>query len=416
MLFGCPSSSTCSFDSLTRDRFVHDESVVTTRPLRGCPLREFVPTSLSFGFPIDTLVPRRSHRLVAPRGQFVSRRSHRLVAHAMSLFSRRRLLYGAPQNKSVASTLALHGCPHLAFVAPRSRRSLATTVEFVVFTLPFNRSPGCPSWSCARPATRLPEREPVRFRSPSPSFPGNEGLRVSVSRIHEARSIIGLPIMKRAPHMVPEAMKSSPNHARKHNLEWPLPDGAFWTRNPRTTKRSRGCPRDRAIVTAQVARVSKPTSSLQFPEAPRSTAPHDRLHHEVFSAAPVSRNDKSDLTARGARTFETNRRLSFPSQRSTPIARGSCTAAHASPGFPGEGSAVAQVSCAADLLRRPVSRAEQHIQPRSPPAHVELASPLRSPGSAMRARRHGLLELVLPVFFARLPEHRSPASLRAVRV
>jgi hypothetical protein len=93
-----------------------------------------------------------------------------------------------------------------------------------------------------------------------------------------------------------------------------------------------------------------------------------------------------------------------------------CTAAHASPGFPVEGSAVAQVSCAADLLRRPVSRAEQHIQPRSPPAHVELASPLRSPGSAMRALRHGLLELVMPVFFARLPEHHSPASLRAVRV
>jgi hypothetical protein len=124
--------------------------------------------------------------VVAPRGQFVLRRTHRLVAHAMSLFSRRRPSCGAPQNESVASTLARHGCPHLAFVAPRSRRSLASPVEFVVFTLSSGRLPGWPSRSCARPAARLPEREPVRSRCSPPSFLRVERLRVSVSRIHEA--------------------------------------------------------------------------------------------------------------------------------------------------------------------------------------------------------------------------------------
>jgi hypothetical protein len=62
-----------------------------------------------------------------------------------------------------------------------------------VSTLSFIRLPEQKSRSCARPSARLPEREPVRHRSSSQSFLRHEGLRVSVSRIHEARFIAGLP-------------------------------------------------------------------------------------------------------------------------------------------------------------------------------------------------------------------------------
>jgi len=220
VLFGCPSSSTCSFDFPHRDRFVHDAFVFTTSSLRGCPFHEFVPTSSSFGFPIDTLIPRHSHHLVAPRGEFVSRRAHRLVAHAMSLFSRRRLSCSAPQKKSVASTLASHGCPCSAFVAPRSRRSFATIVEFVVFTHSINRLPGCPSRSCARLFARLPEREPVRFRSPSPGFPGDEG-----------PSRFGLPNLRSALHHRCPGSKtlrvSVSRSAQRHRRRPPTRSGPF---------------------------------------------------------------------------------------------------------------------------------------------------------------------------------------------
>jgi len=89
-----------------------------------------------------------------------------------------------------------------------------------VFTLSFNRLPGCPSRSCAHPSARLPERGPVRDRTihRQVSF-AMDDLRVSVSRIHEARFAAGLPAMKRAPHMVPEAMQPSPIHTRRHSSE-----------------------------------------------------------------------------------------------------------------------------------------------------------------------------------------------------
>lgn len=75
-----------------------------------------------------------------------------------------------------------------------------------------SRSPGCPADRVGRahvPLPGYPSASRSRSRCSPPSFLRVERLRVSVSRIHEARSIIGLPIMKRAPHMVPEAMKSS---------------------------------------------------------------------------------------------------------------------------------------------------------------------------------------------------------------
>jgi len=102
----------------------------------------------------------------------------------------------------------------------------------------------------------------------------------------------------------------------------------------------------------------KPIPSLQFPEAPKSTAPHDRLHHEAVSSAPVSQSGKADLTARGARTLATDPRSSFPNQKSTRMHGAPCTSAHVSPGFPSEPSAAAQVPAQPNPIRRSVSRGE----------------------------------------------------------
>jgi hypothetical protein len=118
----------------------------------------------------------------------------------------------------------------------------------------------------------------------------------------------------------------------------------------------------------------KSSCPLRFPKATKPTSLHGAPVRSNPSSAqfpePTTGTDRTGLLRRGSRFAQ------FPGGR---INR--CT------GF-----------LAADPPRRSVSRAERQIQPHRPPVHVELASPLRLPGSAVRALRHGLLELVMPVF------------------
>jgi len=171
-------------------------------------------------------IPRRSHRLVAPRDEFVSRRSHRLVAHAMSLFSRRHTPCSAPQGRCVASTLSPLGRPSFEFVVSRSPHPVAR-----MMSLPCPRShhpvARVMSLSCARPDTRLPELETVRHLARHRDRSRTYAPAISVSRSAGLASLRGLPNSENGPNMVPEAMKPS---------------------------RPRGCPRDRADLTARGAR------------------------------------------------------------------------------------------------------------------------------------------------------------------
>lgn len=160
----------------------------------------------------------------------------------------------------------------------------------------------------------------------------------------------------------------------------------------------------------------KPIASLQFPEAPKSTAPHERLHHEANPGALVAQSDRVDVTARGARMLAAFDRPSFPNRSSAPITRGSCTTElMLRPVSRARHQAAAQGSCTADPLFRPVSRGERRIRPHRPPVRIELTSPLRLPETTRHARLHGLLELMMPTRRTRLPEPGSSAPLRAVR-
>jgi hypothetical protein len=128
----------------------------------------------------------------------------------------------------------------------------------------------------------------------------------------------------------------------------------------------------------------KPSFPLQFPKATKPTSLH---------GAPVRSNPSSaqfpEPTIGADRTGLLRRGFTL-----RPVSRGNDQPLHR---FPGGGSAAP--------TRFP--EAEQHIPPHRPPVHVELASPLRLPGSMVRALRHGLLERVMPALFTRLPERRN---------
>jgi hypothetical protein len=332
----------------------------------------------------------------------------------MSLFSRRLLLCSAPQPSFVASTLVQHGCPHQTFVTPRSRFRLCGRREFVVSTLSLDRFPGRSSGSCARPSARLPEREPVRHRSSSSSFLVEKGLRVSVSRIHEARFASGLPMTKRAPHMVPEAMKSPPIHARRRSAANRSRTARFGhailerSTTSRLPARSRDChctsrscveadlvaPVARSSELDRVPRVAcamKPSSPLQFPETTTTTSLHGASVRLPRCAAQ------------------------FPKPIIDADARCSSNPAYAPPGFPNESSTAKRFPGGGLSLLRPVSRAEQR-HPTAQAARARrarLAAPVarlggaHSPARVARAHDAGDLR---PVSRA-----QSPASLRAVR-
>jgi hypothetical protein len=211
----------------------------------------------------------------------------------------------------------------------------------------------------------------------------------SVSRVHEARFSIGLPTMKRAPHMVPVGHE---------------------------TWRSRGCPRDTRDLTAQrgfageadlVAPVSrnfeidraprfacamKPNSSLRFPGTTKPTS----LHGGPVRSAPTA-------TTR------------FPEPTIRPrFKRGFCVDPRASPGFPSDARERYRVPAERIRCRHPVSRAEQRTHYTGRPC--EPSSPRRSGCPERRRALHSTscsshdAGHLRPVSRARFP-----ASLRAVR-
>lgn len=170
------------------------------------------------------------------------------------------------------------------------------------------------------------------------------------------------------------------------------------------------------MITAQIARVMKPISSLQFPEAAKSTAPHERLHHEANPTTSVSQSDRTDLTARGARARVAGDRPSFPGRSSAPITRGSCAAVLILRSVSrAKHQAAAQGSCTADPLFRPVSRANRRIRRTGRPHESSTLRRSGCPKRRVALHLHGLLELMAPTSYARLPERGSSAPLRAVR-
>jgi hypothetical protein len=61
-------TASVSADFLTRARYLHGDFIFTTLPPKiSYPTKSgFVLTGSSLGFPLDSPIPRRSHRLVAP--------------------------------------------------------------------------------------------------------------------------------------------------------------------------------------------------------------------------------------------------------------------------------------------------------------------------------------------------------------
>jgi hypothetical protein len=172
------------------------------------------------------------------------------------------------------------------------------------------------------------------------------------------------------------------------------PDHAFWTRDPRTIPRVRGCPRARAIVTAQVARVSKPIPSLRLPEAPSSTAV-PRVACTMKPSSPLQFPETTPATSlHGAPVRWPRCSARFPKPIIDAGARCSSISAYVAPGFPNVPSTAKRFP-ARQILAAPLSF-PSGATPSGPTGHPctsSSASSLRLPGSTVRALRHGLLEL-----------------------